>query len=226
MICLFDFDGTIADSRRAILNAYTGAIEAELGIKIMPDEQHIHDLLRRRPFEYLAQHYGQHAERLESAYASLYDPSVVVPFESMPENVRCLQDSGVETGIVTNKARARLLKDLTQIDLNPDSFTVLICAEDTVERKPNAEPILAALSRTGASPGAAIYVGDAPHDVTAAKAAGVTAYAVCWGYYPAATLSEAGADAIFDEPLHLFEALDRRFRAEPAAQLQPSGETA
>jgi len=58
---------------------------------------------------------------------------------------------------------------------------VVVTCDDTTAHKPDPEPIELALTRLGASPEDAAYVGDSPFDVAAARGAGVFAVAVTWG---------------------------------------------
>ena len=60
-------------------------------------------------------------------------------------------------------------------------FEVTVGAEDTERHKPNPEPLLLAIERLGEGVADAVYVGDSPFDVQAAKAAGMGSVAVTWG---------------------------------------------
>jgi phosphoglycolate phosphatase len=53
------------------------------------------------------------------------------------------------------------------------------------------------LRRTGTAAGSAIYVGDEVRDIAAARAAGMAAGAVTWGYNDAEVLRAAGPDRMF-----------------------------
>lgn len=208
---LFDLDGTLVDSAGAILGAYRSAILAVAGYDIEPDAEHVHDLLRRRPREYFQQHYPPQAEQMATQYASSYRSETVVAF---PGAKTLVADLAVRTalGIVSNKGRARILSDLGHVGIDAARFAVIIGAEDTPERKPHPAPILKALDSGGAVPQGSIYVGDGPHDMLAAKAAGVMAVGVTWGYYPAAALVEAGADATVDDMVQLAAILSGKGR--------------
>ena len=61
---------------------------------------------------------------------------------------------------------------LDQISYGP-AFEVIVTAEETERHKPDPDPILLALERLRVGPDAAIYVGDSPYDILAARAAGV-----------------------------------------------------
>lgn len=188
---LFDFDGTLANTRCAVVRAYMSAIEKELNIQLEPDIEHIEDMLRRKPLEYYQQHYGKHGEKLAKLYAEGYDSDGIQYFEGIPSFLDELKNQGIKVGIVTNKGRVRLLSDLEELGTELSYFDVVVCGDDTVERKPKPEPILKAIDALKLDGNDVIYVGDAPHDVEAAKAAGATAVAVSWGSYSTASLASS-----------------------------------
>ena len=65
-----------------------------------------------------------------------------------------------------------------------------------------------ALEQLGADPRSSVYVGDAPFDIQAAKAAGMTAFGVAWGnIHPRSRLEAEQPDAIIDHPARLADAL-------------------
>ena len=53
-----------------------------------------------------------------------------------------------------------------------------------------------ALDRLGASAADACYVGDAPFDVAAGRAAGATTVGVTWGFFPREAIADA--DVVLD----------------------------
>jgi pyrophosphatase PpaX len=82
-------------------------------------------------------------------------------------------------------------------------FDTVVTASDTDAHKPSPEPIVLALERLGATPERAVYVGDAPVDVAAGKAAGVTTVAVLWGAFSPAALAAAAPDFTVATPVAL-----------------------
>lgn len=93
---------------------------------------------------------------------------------------------------------------MTAIDRQID---VLIAFEDTVEHKPHLSPILKALGSLSATLG--IGVGDLPTDMASAKAAGLQAIGVSWGYGTPEALLSAGAVCVCDTVSALAAVLDR-----------------
>ena len=60
-------------------------------------------------------------------------------------------------------------------------FSGMVLAEDAELHKPNPEPLLEYLRRTGAKPEKTIYVGDTEYDSVAARATGVSFVIADWG---------------------------------------------
>ena len=92
-----------------------------------------------------------------------------------------LHAEGRRLGVVTAKRRATLELAFEVLPELRRFFEVTVAAEDTERHKPNPDPLLLALERLGESADGAVYVGDSPFDVQAAKAAGAASIAVTWG---------------------------------------------
>ena len=91
-----------------------------------------------------------------------------------------LKDEGRRLGIVTAKRRQTVELAFARIPIE-HLFETVVGGDETKKHKPDPEPLLLALDRLGAAPGEAAYVGDAPFDVKAAKAAGLYSVGVSWG---------------------------------------------
>jgi pyrophosphatase PpaX len=119
------------------------------------------------------------------------------PFPGMRRLLRRLRDQGIRVAVVTSKLREDSVAELAATGLD-ESVELLIAFEDTEEHKPAAAPQLEALCRLGADGG--VCVGDLPSDVLSACAAGLSAFAVSWGYGEAEALRDAGAEQICETP--------------------------
>ena len=129
------------------------------------------------------------------------------PFPGMTSLLRGLRADGIRVAVVTSKLRDDTLAELSATGLD-EHVEVVIAFEDTDEHKPAAAPHLEALRRLGASGG--VGVGDLPGDVLSARAAGLDALAVSWGYGDPAVLREAGAELVCETPEELAQALQGR----------------
>jgi phosphoglycolate phosphatase len=72
--------------------------------------------------------------------------------------------------------------------------------------KPDPEMIEVAMRKAGVDAGHTVMVGDTVYDMHMAKAAGVRAIGVAWGYHEIEDLRDAGADVV----LRTFSELDAR----------------
>lgn len=85
-------------------------------------------------------------------------------------------------GIVTNKPRAYAAPLVEALGLTPGA---LLCADDLPVRKPDPTPLRVAAERLGVAAGECWYIGDHLRDMQAARAAGMAAVAVGYGYIEA-----------------------------------------
>jgi pyrophosphatase PpaX len=118
-----------------------------------------------------------------------------------------LKDQGRRLGIVTAKRRKTVELAFAKIPIG-HLFETVVGGDETTRHKPDPEPLLLALERLGARAEDAAYVGDAPFDVQAAKAAGIFAIGVSWGGIHARERLEAEEpDALVDTAEELLESL-------------------
>ena len=108
-----------------------------------------------------------------------------------------LKAAGCRTGVVTSKSGPTVQLAFDALPEVADHIDVLVAVEDTSVHKPGPEPVLLALARLGADAADACYVGDAPFDIAAGRAAGVTTVGVTWGFFPREAIADA--DVVIDE---------------------------
>jgi pyrophosphatase PpaX len=114
-----------------------------------------------------------------------------------------LRHEGRRLGIVTAKRRQTVELAFARLPIE-HLFETVVGGDETERHKPDPAPLLLALERFDARPEEAAYVGDAPFDVKAAKAAGLYAIAVTWGGIHARERLEAERpDALVDTPEEL-----------------------
>jgi pyrophosphatase PpaX len=107
--------------------------------------------------------------------------------------VRGLAAAGHPIGVVTAKIEQGALRTLAHTGLLP-YVQAIVGADSCANAKPHPEPVLLALTRLGYPPTEAVLVGDSPHDIAAAKAAGAIAVAALWGACGREALAVAGPD--------------------------------
>lgn len=185
---IFDFDYTLADSSRGIVECIRFALK-HLGLPLVSAERarrtiglSLHDafveLVRNRhaaKSEEFARLFVEHADRV------MLDLTILL--DCVPETVALLKQRGFALGILSNKFRYRVMGVLGREHLSR-SFGVVVGAEDVSVLKPAPEGLLMAVERLGSSPSAALYVGDSLTDAETAARAGVPFVAVLSGVTP------------------------------------------
>jgi pyrophosphatase PpaX len=115
------------------------------------------------------------------------------PFPGMLELLGRLRSAGVGVGVVTSKLRQDALIELRATGLD-EYIEVVVAFEDTDDHKPAPTPQREALRCMGTKTG--VSVGDLPSDITSARAAGLAAIGVSWGYGARDALIDAGAECV------------------------------
>jgi pyrophosphatase PpaX len=194
---LFDFDGTLVDTTEMIFQSMRHATSSVLGRDDFSREELLANVGQPLPrqMEILD---AEKAELLLEAYRAHHEEhhdALIAEFPGVDEALYRLRAAGVRVVVVTSKRRRSVemaLEKFPGLDLVVDLFVTM---EDTREHKPHPEPLLKGLELAGDVPREkAVYVGDSPFDVQAAKAAGLTSVAVSWGAFSEDTLREADPD--------------------------------
>jgi pyrophosphatase PpaX len=203
-VVLFDLDGTIVDSGWMILASYRHATQTVLG-RDFPDDVLMARVGAGRLEDQMSEFDAEKAVELARAYRDFYAPlhSELQAFPGMLELLRRLDAEDRLLGIVSAKRH-----DIVQLALDAlgfgETIDVVVGSDEAQRGKPNPDQILVALDRLDADPDETAYVGDAPFDIAAAKAAGVHAIGVTWGGIHARERMESERpDAVVDTAAEL-----------------------
>lgn len=212
---VFDLDGTVVDTVELIRDSFHHTVRTVLG-RDLPDDyllagvgQPLMTQMRR-----LSEEHAQELFDVYREYNHRRHDELVRGYDGVRELLEGLRAAGRRLGIVTSKSR-----DTTQMAFRAvrlaEFFDVVVTASDCDEHKPAPGPLLLCLERLGGSrraPGAAeaegagggpVYVGDAPVDVAAGRAAGMTTIAVAWGVFGREALLAARPDFYVETPAEL-----------------------
>lgn len=208
---IFDLDGTLLDSLADLADSMNCVLEAA-GLPTHNVEAYkrfvgdgMENLVRRA----LPHDRQDEADRALAAMRAEYGRrwrDKTRPYPGIPELLDALQERSLRLAILSNK---------------PDDFTRLIVARllphwriDAVmglrpgwPRKPDPAGALAIARDLGLPPAAFLYVGDTDTDMRTAKAAGMFAVGVLWGFRTKEELCAHGAAALIEHPLELLELL-------------------
>jgi pyrophosphatase PpaX len=199
---LLDLDGTVIDSVALIRESHRHAVRTVLGEEW--DDARLVANVGRPLREQMAVFSPERSEELYRVYREwnhANTAALLLPYEGVREALLAMRAAGRRLGIVTSKSRDAVDLAWDVLPWCRDLFDVEITADDTPLHKPRPDPVLAALAALDA-PGSC-YVGDAPFDIQAGNAAGVTTIAVTWGFFPRGELEAEAPDLVCATPAEL-----------------------
>jgi len=198
---LFDWDGTLLDSFPAGYRASMAVLQ-HFGITVG----------REQFLETYSPNWYESYERLgvpreewgnaDRMWRKAYHAQTSDPFPFVSAMLSRLRAAGRTLGVVTSGNRDRVLRELLIHDLE-EFFEVVVCFEDTEEKKPHAAPLLCALERLGVAPEASVFVGDRPEDIVMGRAVGAFTVGVESEYGTRPVLERAEPDVILPDAGHL-----------------------
>ncbi len=200
-LIIFDFDGTLVDSRSLILESHR-IVFAEFQLPA-PSPADSLALVGKSLDVILTELAGPTAPILEMvrAYDLLLpqlraDPTFAErPFDGVGDLLYELSStSDTVLGIATGHRSDTLAPALEALRWN--GFFRIIQAADMAPSKPHPGMLLQALAATGVTPENAVFIGDTTFDMEMARAAQLRSIGVSWGYHQADRLVAAGAHRV------------------------------
>lgn len=209
ILVVFDVDGTLVDSRATILRAAREAAErVGLASPSYEDVRQIVGLSLRDALGALAPGLGPKAlddfvGEFQSAFRRVQaEPGHREPlYDGAVPLLQDLKRRSWALAMATGNSRRGVERLLAQHEW-ADVFDSTHCADDG-PGKPDPAMLDAAMQTLAFSPDRTVMVGDTAHDMRMAKAAGVRALGVTWGFHTATEIQDGGADLI----VHDFPAL-------------------
>ena len=196
---LFDMDGTLIDSSKAILNSIKEAARLT-GLRI-PGEGEIKGIIHlpsHLSFKIL--YPDKEPEEFDSVFLSLMRSKFKNMIKELPKAKMTLElikrEKGIKIGIVTTKDKISAEETIMNFSIPCD---VLLTAEDTERTRPDPEPLLKAIKLLNSTASQTFYCGDTPQDIIQGRRAGVKTVGVTTGLHSKEELEKEKPDFIFDE---------------------------
>ncbi|MEV6211540.1 HAD family hydrolase [Kitasatospora sp. NPDC051914] len=208
---LFDVDGTLLDTSYLHTLAWSEAL-AQFGLT--PPMSRVHGAIGMAGTELLEHVLGPGRDRdldsdISAAHQALYArfwPGLRA-FDRAGELLREVAARGRRV-VLASSASGRDLEAMRRVLDAEDVLWAATNADDVETSKPAPDLVHAALERSEAGPGEALFVGDTRWDVQAAAAAGVPCIGVTCGGIGECDLRAAGALEVHADPAALLAALD------------------
>jgi phosphoglycolate phosphatase len=181
---LFDFDYTLADTSRGVIECVRVALE-EMGLPAVSAERvrETIGMSLRETFRHVSEEGNEkRSDEFERLFLKRADEVMVdlaVMYERARESVQQLRDQFL-LGIVSTKFRYRI-QTILKREKMLSAFDVVVGGEDVIHHKPHPEALLKAVDLLGCLPDEVIYVGDSTIDAEAARRASIWFVAVLSG---------------------------------------------
>ncbi len=201
---LFDLDGTLADSLADLANATNWAL-AQLGCPAHPPESYCHfvgdgarelcaralprdrqDLLDES-LRLMRERYDTHCFDLTKLYAGI------------PELISALAERHLSLAVLSNKPDVFTRRMIAHY-FQPSPFAVVRGQLPNVPLKPDPIAALQIAKQLSVPPAQWLYLGDTNTDMHTARAAGMHAVGVLWGFRDREELVKSGAEHIVAWP--------------------------
>jgi phosphoglycolate phosphatase len=201
---LFDLDGTLADSLADLANATNWAL-TQLGCPTHPLESYRYFVgegarqLCARALPADKQNLVDDALRLmrERYDAHCFDLTKLYP--GIPELISALAERHYRLAVLSNKPDVFTERMISRY-FNPSPFTIVRGQLPNVPLKPDPTAALRISQEIGVPPAQWLYLGDTNTDMRTARAAGMHAVGVLWGFRDREELVESGAEHIVAKP--------------------------
>lgn len=196
---IFDWDGTLADTRKAVLVSFQKAlkeinlevpnryIERRIGIGASETFREILKAANRRVDEKIVKQLVEHKSKVQIQLAD------EVPLFDGAKEILVLLNGKVKMGLASMNNRA-VVMHLLQLNGLADCFDVILTVEAVSHSKPDPEIFLKTAKQLKVRPAKCVVFEDSLFGVQAAKAAGMSCVAVTTGVYTKEELKAEKAD--------------------------------
>ncbi|WP_146551675.1 HAD family hydrolase [Rummeliibacillus sp. SL167] len=201
---IFDFDGTLADSRQCSVLATQQAF-IEFGLK-KPSEKQI-EYYMGVPIEVSFKKMAttgftdESFEKLLTIFRQAYknlENKTLSTFPNIPNVLESIASSGKQLFVVSSKKSDVLLRNLQTLNINT-YFKDIIGSDKVTHYKPHPEGILKLMDFYQLNADETVMIGDTIFDLQMAKSANVFSCGVTWGSHSKEALQEERSTFLVDE---------------------------
>lgn len=202
---LFDMDGVLFDSMKNHAKAWNKAM-AMYDMNLSEEEAYMHEGRTGASTINIVSARERGYEASEDEIKKIYQTKSDI-FNSLPKAepmqgtytlLQEIKNSGLQPVLVTGSGQLSLIDNLNHHFPGIFQKEYMVTAYDVKFGKPNPEPYLMGLKKSGIDPNEAVVVENAPLGVKAGVAAGIFTIAVNTGPLPDNALLDEGANLLFN----------------------------
>lgn len=210
--CIFDLDGTLADTLSTIAD-YGNVALSKHGYQTIATEKYKklvgdgRDELIRRMLKAVGDTDLIGFDAVRDTYSYLYEQNSIATtkvFEGIYELLAQLKSIGIKLAVLSNKQN-EVVPAVIDALFGKDYFDICIGQSEAIRRKPAADGALMIAHQLKLKTNECLYIGDTDVDMLTGKAAQMRTVGVTWGFRDQQELINSGADHIVYKPVEIFD---------------------
>lgn len=214
-LIIFDFDGTLGDTRRNIVMTLQQTMQ-EMHLPVIDEARCAATigLTLKDSFKTLfPQLTDEETEECAATYRRIFEVNKkkMAPqlFPHVAETLAELQRRGFTMTVASSRNTTSLRGFLKDMDIQ-QFISYVLGAEDVTKPKPDPEPVLKTLETLNIPASEALVVGDMPVDILMGRNAGTRTCGVTYGNASRQQLEKAGVDFVIDDMEELITTIFNR----------------
>ncbi len=208
-LCIFDLDGTLADSLGTIAYFCNFALNA-VGLGPIDEEKYKflvgdgRNTLIHRILQYHNTDTPEMFDKTRTIYDKAYEADTIgktTPFDGIVALLESLKAQNIRLAVCSNKPD-NVVCDIVD-KLFDNTFDYVTGLKDNQNKKPAPDTALEIADKLNTLPCECLFIGDTNVDILTAKNAKMHSCGVLWGFRDFDELKEAGADFIISDPCEI-----------------------
>jgi beta-phosphoglucomutase len=205
-VVFFDMDGVLYDSMGAHADAWSNAFRF-YGMNFTKEQVYENEGRTAQSTINLAYRENEQRDATKEEIEQIYSKKTdlidvlpdVVPFSGAKILMQALKIQGIAIWVVTGSTQDKFLRALLSDFEGLVMADRIISGNDVQHGKPNPEPYLMALKKSGFKPDESVVIENAPLGIQSAKAAGIFTVAINTGILDDRVLWESGTDVVIKD---------------------------
>ncbi len=212
--CIFDLDGTLADTLNTIADYGNRALKAH-GYKEIEIEKYKYltgdgkDELIKKMLNMVGDYELLGFNAVRKTYEQLYELDVIngtKVFDGIKELLLNLKKKHLKIAVLSNKSHNMVLKVVENL-FGRGFFDACLGNIDNIKRKPQPDGAILIMEQFNILPKECLYVGDTDVDMKTGVSAGMHSVGVIWGFRSREELELNGAEYIVSKPSEILDLL-------------------
>ncbi|MBO3443340.1 HAD family hydrolase [Clostridium sp. CCUG 7971] len=205
--CIFDLDGTLVDSIKAIsyttnltLKKYNlGPIDEDRYKHLVGDGYKV--LIERALKECGDTKLVNYEDALITymKYFEVHCLHEVKAYDGIKDMLNYIKENNLKIAVLSNKPHERTIENVEKI-FGEEYFDIVAGEQEGIRRKPDKEGVIKILDNLGINRSECLYIGDTDTDMKTGIRAGVDTIGVTWGFRDREELEEFNPKYIVNHP--------------------------